>query len=385
MTRSTGNRRSTERGDWPRRRLVASLLAASLLLAACSGAGQTGSTAQNPPTPTPASSPTGTGTGTGTDTEAAAFPVTIEHKHGETTIESEPERVVSVGFNEQDTLLALGVTPVAVREWFGDKPHATWEWAQDELGDAEPTVLPVGELDMERIAAEEPDLIVGTFSGLTEEQYDRLSQIAPVVAQPEGYVDFGVPWQEQTRILGRAVGRQERADELVSDLESRLESVREDHPEFEGASGMVGFLGGGDANYHLYGPEDLRSRFMSALGFEIPDEVAEFVGDEFSASVSRERLNLADTDVMVWVVNDPEGREQLADEELYQSLDVAQEGRDVFLEPNGQLAGAMSFSSVLSLPYLLDNFVPMLETAIDGDPGTEVSAPAPEPTPSPGS
>lgn len=59
--------------------------------------------------------------------------------------------------------------------------------------------------------------------------------------------------------------------------------MRERHPEFEGASGMVGSLGGGDANYYLDDPEDLRAWFMSALGFEIPDEVAEFVGDEFSA------------------------------------------------------------------------------------------------------
>lgn len=372
MTRSTVNRRPAQFGNWQRRWLVASLLLASVLLAACGG-GQADPGAQD--------SPTGTGAaGTGTDTESAAFPVTIEHKYGETTIESEPEQVASVGFNEQDTLLALGVTPVAVREWFGEKPHATWEWAEDELGDAEPTVLPAGELDMEKIAALEPDLILGIFSGITEDQYDRLSQIAPVVAPPDDYVDFGVPWQDQTRLIGRAVGRQDRAEELVSDLESRIESVREQHPEFEGASGMVGFLGGGDANYHLYGPDDLRSRFMSALGFEVPDEVAEFVGEEFSAPVSRERLSLADTDVMVWVVNDPEGREQLSDEELYQNLDVAQEGRDVFLQPDGQLGGAMSFSSVLSLPYLLDNLVPMLETAIDGDPDTEVSAPESEAT-----
>lgn len=366
MTRLTVNRRPSLSGR-RQRGVVASLLAASLVLAACGG-GQAEPAAQD--------GPTGTGTaGTGTDSEAGAFPVTIEHKFGETTVESEPERVASVGFNEQDTLLALGVTPVAVRAWFGEKPHATWEWAEDELGDAEPAVLPVGELDMEKIAALEPDLILGIFSGITEDQYERLSQIAPVVAQPDDYVDFGVPWQDQTRIIARAVGRADRAEELVSDLESRIESVRDQHPEFEGATGMVGFLGGGDANYHLYGPEDLRARFMSALGFEIPDEVADFVGDEFSAPVSRERLSLADVDVMVWVVNDPEGREQLAGEELYQRLDVAQEGRDVFLQPDGQLAGAMSFSTVLSLPYLLDNFVPMLETAIDGDPDTEVSAP----------
>src|SRR6188768_3975349 len=71
-------------------------------------------------------------------TTASAFPVTIEHKFGSTTIESQPERVVSVGFAEHEGLLALGVEPVGVRDWYGDQPHATSPWAQDELGDQQP-------------------------------------------------------------------------------------------------------------------------------------------------------------------------------------------------------------------------------------------------------
>ena len=80
---------------------------------------------------------------------ADAFPVTIEHKYGETTIDAEPQRVVSIGFAEHDGLLALGVIPVGVRDWYGEQPFATWIWAQDELGDAEPEVLPSTELNFE--------------------------------------------------------------------------------------------------------------------------------------------------------------------------------------------------------------------------------------------
>jgi iron complex transport system substrate-binding protein len=35
-------------------------------------------------------------------------PVTIAHKHGSTTIRSEPARIVTVGLTDQDALLALG-------------------------------------------------------------------------------------------------------------------------------------------------------------------------------------------------------------------------------------------------------------------------------------
>src|SRR5690606_11386452 len=93
------------------------------------------------------------------------FPVTVEHAFGATTIEAEPQRVVSIGFAEHDNILALGVTPVAVRDWYGNQPFATWPWAQDELGDAEPEVLPSAELNFEQIATLDPDVIIGVNSG----------------------------------------------------------------------------------------------------------------------------------------------------------------------------------------------------------------------------
>lgn len=131
------------------------------------------------------------------------FPVTIDHKFGVTVIPREPSRVVTIGYTKQDPVLALGVTPLAVREWFGDQPHAVWPWAREALGDAQPQVLrmPFGELDYEAIAVLQPDLIIATHSGIQEAEYQRLARIAPTVAQPGSYPDFGVPWQEQARLL----------------------------------------------------------------------------------------------------------------------------------------------------------------------------------------
>src|SRR5690349_1342380 len=110
----------------------------------------------------------------------SAFPVAVEHRLGETVIEEQPERVVVVGLTEQDILLELGVTPVAVTEWYGEQPFATWPWAQDLLGDAEPEVLSQADgIEFEKIATLEPDLIIGTNSGMTKKDYELLSAIAP--------------------------------------------------------------------------------------------------------------------------------------------------------------------------------------------------------------
>jgi len=122
---------------------------------------------------------------------AQSFPVTITHAKGEITIPAEPERVLSLGLNDQDFLYALGIAPVGVHEWWGDKPFATWDWAEQarEAINAEPAVLNGYEVNLEWVAAQKPDLIVATYYELDEATYDLLSQIAPVVATPEGYSD----------------------------------------------------------------------------------------------------------------------------------------------------------------------------------------------------
>lgn len=299
---------------------------------------------------------------------------TIEHKYGSTEISGTPERVVTVGLTDQDPLLALGVKPVGIREWYGGYPSATWPWAQDELGDAEQEVLPNTDINFEQVATLEPDLILGLNSGLTEQEYDTLSEIAPTVAPPGQYIDYGIPWQEQTRVAGRALGQEERAEELVAEVEARFDQAREEHPEFEGANGIVvGVNSEGDSYAPApYSPQDVRGRFMTALGFEQPTEIGELAGDSFFASLSRERLDLLDTaDVLIWVQLDI-GFDPVRNDPLYQLLDVPQEGRDIFLEDE-VLNGALSFGTVLSLPFVLDELVPQIAAAVDGDPETEVT------------
>src|SRR5690606_27198554 len=130
-----------------------------------------------------------------------------EHKFGTTTITEVPQRVVAIGFSDQDPLLALGVMPVAVRYWYGDTSNAIFPWAQDEAAGAEAVVLdmPFGNLNYEAILALQPDLISAVYSGITQEEYELLSQIAPTIAQPAEYTDFGMPWQETTRLIGAAL------------------------------------------------------------------------------------------------------------------------------------------------------------------------------------
>lgn len=106
----------------------------------------------------------------------------------------------------------------------------------------------------------------------------------------------------------------------------------------------------------------------------MPDGLDQVTGTEFGANLSRERTDLLDTDVLVWLVDDYDtDKARVHADPLYAQLDVMTEGRDIFLESvTEQLGAATSFISVLSLPFLLDGLVPQIVAAVDGDPATEV-------------
>ncbi|MGY1695055.1 ABC transporter substrate-binding protein [Geodermatophilus sp. SYSU D00814] len=303
-----------------------------------------------------------TASAAGPSSSSGAFPVTIENRFGTTEIPAEPQRVVTVGFNDQDFVLALGVTPVGERELLGDYDATARPWAQDLLPAEDIPTVGSDEIDLEAVAALEPDLIVGVYSFMDQAVYDQLSGIAPTLAQTDEYADGATPWQEQTLLTGRALGREDEAQQLVDDVEGRFRQAVEDNPDFAGSSAAVDLTGVGSGHY-LLGGDDLRTQFFTDLGFTVPGT---------STDVSQERLDLLEADVLA--VNGYDRDDADADT-LLSALDVVTEDRTVLLGGySGDVSAALGFGSPLSLPYLLDEVVPALAAAADGDPSTEVPA-----------
>jgi iron complex transport system substrate-binding protein len=311
----------------------------------------------------------GTGEGSAARAESSAFPVTIEHKYGSTTIESKPERVVVAGLREQDALLAMGVVPVATTEWYGEHPGAIFPWARDELGDAEPPVVLNDEdgLEIEKIAAQRPDLIIAIYSGMKKKEYETLSKFAPVVAQPKGKVDFGSSWQQETLMTGKAIGQPERARELVQETEKLIADAAAKHPEFRGQTAAI------ITDYQgifVYGPQDVRTTLLEQLGFTYPDGLRAAFPDEYGGQLSDEKVDLLDVDALLWFADGDRSVKELKQDPVYSKLDVRKEERDVFIRLDDRVYEATSFPSVLSMPILLKELVPRLAAAADGDPGT---------------
>lgn len=331
------------------RAVAAAVLALPLVLAACGSDDES----ESAPDSTTAAA-------------ADAFPVTVEHRLGETVVEEEPERVVVVGLTEQDILLELGVTPVAVTEWYGEQPYATWPWAQELLGDAQPEVLSQADgIEFEKVAALEPDLIIGTNSGMSEKDYELLSAIAPTVTNVEGSTPYFSPWQDQVLQVARALGREDDGQALVDEVEGRYAAVREAHPEWEGQTATFSQGGPYDGILYVY-PDGLSTSFLTDLGFTMVEGLDGFAPDVGSqAEISAENTNLLDADVVVFATEDQKMFDQLQEFGTIGSLSAVEENRAVYTD--GTLAGALYFLTPLSLSYALDRLTPMLEQATAGE------------------
>ncbi|GAA2518355.1 ABC transporter substrate-binding protein [Winogradskya humida] len=288
---------------------------------------------------------------------AAAFPVTIEHKFGSTTIEKKPERVVTVGWNDQDPTLALGVVPVATREWFTEYP--TYPWVKTALaGKQLPTFS--AEINYEAIIKQNPDLIIAIYETINQETYDKLSQIAPTVIQSKQYKDEETPWDVQTLTIGKALGKSTEAQALVDKVKAKVDEAKAANPQFAGKTLVVDF-GPEKGQHWLLGANDPRRALFDALGFAVQTE---------KDDVSEERLDLLDRDVLF--VNGAAKKDMLTSP-AFARLKVVTEDRTLYTSFETPLAGALAYSGPDALLYALDILVPQLKAATDGDPATPVT------------
>lgn len=331
----------------PRSRLARTapaVLAPLLLVGACGGPDGSGASGR------------GSTAGAGQTSGATV----VEHTFGEAEVPADPQRVVTIGFNEEDFALALGTTPVGTREYLGyDAP--TRPWAQDLLPDEPLPTVGAEELDLEAIAALDPDLILGIYSFVDEETYDLLSAIAPTVAESADFPPGGTPWQEQTLMTGRALGVEPRAQELVDDVEGQVEEAAASLPQLDGAVLPVD-LYLGDGTHTVLGADDLRMRFFTDLGALPPEQ---------TGPISPELLDTAlDGDALVVLGG---SYDEVVRGPVLPDLPVVTEGRTVVLGGYDEdPAAALGYSSPLSIPFALDVVVPRLQAALDGDPATEV-------------
>jgi iron complex transport system substrate-binding protein len=307
---------------------------------------------------------------TATEVEPDAFPVTIEHAFGETTITEAPTRVATLGWTDHDHALALGVVPVGATKitWGGNAAGSTdWFDAAVEEAGAEAPVRydDTDGTPIDEVAQLEPDLILATNSGITEADYKKLSKIAPVVAYPE--FPWTTPWQTSLETVGQALGRSDLAAEVATETQAVIDAAKEDYPELDGASLIYSYLTPADlSTIGIYAPKDPRVSILRDFGMVDAAAVASAIKDgEFYGSVSAERASELESDVLVTWVEKPEDAKTIAGDKLLGEIPAIASGH-FYAEPDKAIVMANTNPTPLSIPNIVEVTLPRIAEAVNG-------------------
>ncbi|TXK19708.1 iron-siderophore ABC transporter substrate-binding protein [Homoserinibacter sp. GY 40078] len=335
-------------------RTVPLLLAAALTLSACA-ASPTSSSEEQP--------------------SDDAFPVTIEHVYGETVIPEKPERVATIAWANHEVPLALGIVPVGMSKatWGDDDGDGVLPWVEDkltELGAETPVLFDETDgIDFEAVADTQPDVILAAYSGITQEEYDTLSKIAPVVAYPE--VAWGTSVEDMITIEATALGYAAEGEALVEELQGEVEASLADYPGLADAKVLFSYLDPSDfSQIGFYTSHDTRPGFLEGLGMPTPDVVAEESAktDAFYVTVSAEEADRF-ADVDVFVTYGDAGSDivaQLQADPLLSKIPAIAEGRVAVLENSTPLAASAN-PSPLSIGWGIDDYFALLAAALPQD------------------
>ncbi len=333
--------------------LLAVPVAAALALSGCSaGAGSTDTAA-----------PSGSASGAG-------FPISITSALGTATIEKKPVRVATVAWSNQEVPLALGIVPVGMpKVTFGDDDgDGVLPWVTEKLkalGAKTPVLFDeTSGIDFEAVADTRPDVILAAYSGLSQDDYDKLSQIAPVVAYPDK------PWTtslDDTILLdSEGLGLKAEGQRLIDTLDSQVETAAEKAPDIAGKSvAFVAPKGPTDlSSLYVYTTADPRAAFFEQLGMTTPEVVEEASKDtsSFYAEISAEDADrLKDVDVLVFYGSAALLKTMQSDP-LLGKIPAIERGSVVALGADGPLAASAN-PTPLSVEWGIGKYVDLLSAA----------------------
>lgn len=297
------------------------------------------------------------------------YPIVINHVFGQTIISAPSQRVIALAWANSDTPLALGVAPVGLSQtnYGSPTPSGIQPWtaaAYAGLG-VEPLVFKdAGGWDYEAISDLSPDLILAALSGLSRDEYETLSSIAPVIAQPDR--PWQTLWREHTRMNAEALGQAEAGEELVRQTEALIAEKTAAYPHIAGK--RVAFLAVRPddlSSFSVYAPTSSRAAYLMDLGLAFPESLREFIAESesFYTRISREYADrLSDVEIIVLYGTDSVLHAMQADPLLNQ-IPAVRTGALVLIAPGSELAGATTTPTVLSIPESIDSLLALVSEA----------------------
>ncbi|KAA0941017.1 ABC transporter substrate-binding protein [Sporosarcina sp. ANT_H38] len=306
---------------------------------------------------------------TKTEEKTSEYPLVIKHVFGETAIEEKPERVVTISWGNHDVALALGVVPVgfSAANYGVQDDSGLLPWTTDKLKELDadiPTIFQDTDgLDFEAISDANPDVILAAYSGITQEEYDTLSEIAPVVAyQTSPWV---ASWREQVTFNSMGMGMEAEGKQLIADTEKLIHDKANEYPVLKGKKAAFVSISATDlSKFYIYTPTDPRGEFLTELGMEYPESITSQITDpnSFYLELSAENADiLNDVDLFVSYGDDNTLKALQADP-ILGKIPAVQRGSVVIIGDNTPLAAAGT-PNPLAINYSIDKYLNLLSEA----------------------
>jgi iron complex transport system substrate-binding protein len=219
--------------------------------------------------------------------------------------------------------------------------------------------------DFEAISDCKPDIILSAFGGMTQEEYEILSEIAPTIAYSgEAYQS---DWREVIAKNSRAIGMSAEGQQLITNIEQQVAAEAAKYPKLKGKTAVFGYVNPADlSKIGFYTPGDQRPSFLRDLGMVTPASWEQLTAQEesFWLEVSAEQADaFDDIDIIVLYGDDALLKAMQADPLLGQ-IPAVQRGSVALITDGSPLAASCS-PSALSLPWATPEYVKLLAEAAD--------------------
>lgn len=298
-----------------------------------------------------------------------SYPIVITHAYGKTVINKKPVRVATISWGNHDVPLALNVVPVGVsRANYGvEENEMLLPWTADkikELGANNMVIYDdIAGLNYEAISDSNPDIILAAYSGITQEEYDLLSEIAPVVAYPKQA--WQTLWREQATMNSKGMGLETEGLKYVKKMENLIIETLQKYPEISGKSAAFFYFNPADlGKFYIYIPTDARAAYLLDLGLTFPQAVEDILDEDssFAIELSAENVDiLYDLDI-IFTYGNQDLLNALQNDALVGTIPAVKNNAIVLIENNSSLAASCT-PSLLSIPATIDEYLSMINEA----------------------
>ncbi|MDC7802370.1 iron-siderophore ABC transporter substrate-binding protein [Sphingomonas sp. BLCC-B65] len=285
------------------------------------------------------------------------MPIAIDHVYGQTTLEAPVQRIATIGWGSFDAAIALGVVPESIgASSFGADADGWLPWTREAIEKMGAPLPPLhDELDgvpYEALSELDPDAILAVNSGISQQEFDTLSKIAPTVAYPGAA--WGTPWRATTEMVGRALGKPDDATRLIAQTETTIDDEMARYPAAAGKTALIAWVDAKDlGKVQFYTPNDSRMKYLQDLGLTIAPSIIDLAADSssFVESISAEQADKLDSDIILLYVQGGE-LSAVTSDPLLGNIPAVKSGAVVVLDDETQLM-AISSPTVLSIPWSL--------------------------------